>query len=169
MRRGTRNPRGVIALGLLLVALATTPSGPLVGQQRDSLWTRSSPFLVKYGKWATLAAAVGMGLKAADAHRDADRAFDRLEDYCRADPARCNQTPDGSYADPTAESYYQTSLRHDRRARRWLVGGEVVLLGTAGLFVWELTRPKRLPENIPFEPEISVLPHQSRFGLRIGF
>jgi hypothetical protein len=157
-----------MAFGLLL-ALAAMQPGPLAGQQRDSLWTRSSPFLVKYGKWGTLAAAVGMGLKAAEAHRDADRAFDRLEDYCGPDPARCDQGPDGSYSDPAAERYYQASLRHDRRARRWLLGGEVALLGTAGLFVWELTRPKRLPDNIPFEPEISVLPHESRFGLRIGF
>jgi hypothetical protein len=150
--------------------LAGSPLMPLSAQQADSVWTRSSsPMLVKYGKWLTLAAAVGMGIKAADAHDNADRWFNRLERYCDVDPSRCDQTSNGSYIDPTAERYYQQSLHHDRVARRWLVGGEITLIGTAGLFVWELTRPKRLPENIPFEPEIRVSPHQTRFGFRVGF
>jgi hypothetical protein len=156
-----------IATALCLVGL---PIARLPAQQMDSIWTRSgSPALVKYGKWLTLAAAVGMGIKAADAHDNADRWFDRLERYCDIDRTRCDQTPNGTYIDPTAERYYQRSLHHDRVARRWLLGGEITLIGTAGLFVWELTRPKRLPENIPFEPEIRVLPHQTRFGLRVGF
>ena len=161
--------RRAIALIAAAVLVASGPM-PLSAQQPDSIWTRrGSPALVKYGKWLTLAAAVGMGIKAADAHDDADRWFNRLERYCDLDPTRCNQSSGGSYTDPTAERYYQRSLHHDRVARRWLLGGEITLIGTAGLFVWELTRPKRLPDNIPFEPEIRVLPHVTRFGLRVGF
>lgn len=135
----------------------------------DTTWVRTSPFLLKYGKWVSLAAAVGMGLKAASAHRAADRAFDRLDSYCSVDPTRCDQKPNGDYIDPVAEGYYQTSLRHDRRARGWLLGGEVTLLGTAGLFIWELSRPKHPPRNIPFEPSFSVVGGTTRLGIQVPF
>lgn len=152
-----------------LAFLVAAPIAPLAAQH-DTSWTRpGSPLLIKYGKWLTLAAAVGIGIKASNAHQDADRWFNRLEQYCDTDQTRCDQTSGGSYIDPTAERYYQRSLHHDRAARRWLLGGEITLIGTAGLFVWELTRPKRLPANIPFEPEISVSPYDTRFGLRVGF
>jgi hypothetical protein len=151
--------------GLVLVCLAA----PLPGQQLDSAVARPSPILVRYGKWATLGAAVGMGLKAASAHRAADRAYGRLEHYCLTDPPACDQGPGGAYLDPVAERYYQASLGHDRRARRWLFGGEVTLLATAGIFVWELTRPRGPPDNIPFSPSLSVSDGNTRLGLALAF
>ena len=150
---------------VVLICLAA----PLSGQQLDSATARSSPILVHYGKWATLGAAIGMGLQAASAHRAADRAFGRLEQYCLTDPHACDQSPGGAYVDPVAERYYQSSLGHDRRARRWLIGGEVTLLATAGLFVWELTRPRGPPDNIPFSPSLSVSDGHTRLGLALAF
>ncbi|MEO8139783.1 MAG: hypothetical protein ABI742_09060 [Gemmatimonadota bacterium] len=155
-----------LRLSLLCLTLAATP---LAAQQPDTSWKRQTPMVVKYGKWATLALAVGMGLKASAAHHDADRAFNLLSSYCLTDPTRCNQGPGGRYIDPVAEGYYQASVRSDRHARGWLLGGEGALLATAGLFVWELTRPKQPPKNIPFEPTVTVVGAVTQFGVRVAF
>jgi hypothetical protein len=169
MARHTRNPAlGTRNVLLFLAALLTAPQ--LAAQEpADTLLQHSSPVLVKYGKWAMLAAALGMGLKASSDHHQADRSFARLQDYCGGNPDRCIQLPGGAYADPVAEGYYQASLRSDRRARGWLLGGEATLLGAAGLFVWELTRPKSLPKNIPFEPEVRWTGRETRVGVRAAF
>ena len=162
--RGTRN------FCCLILALLIAVSGPLSAQQApDSLFRHSSPFLIKYGKWVMVAASAGMGLQAASNHRAADRDFAQLDRYCSSLPAGCPQRPSGKYFDPVAEGYYQSSLSHDRRARTWLLGGEATLLGAAGLFVWELTRPKSLPRNIPFEPELSWTWRETRAGLKVAF
>jgi hypothetical protein len=161
---GTRN----LITFLLVTALLLAP--PVSAQQSaDSLFRRSSPVVVKYGKWVVLAAALGMGLKASSAHHDADRAFARLERYCGVNPNNCAQLPSGSYSDPVAEGYYKASLQSDRRARGWLLGGEAALVGAAGLFVWELTRPRSLPKNIPFEPEVRWTGRETTVGGRVRF
>jgi hypothetical protein len=162
--------RQLHALALLVLGLCLG-AGSLAAQASDSLFQarRGSPFVVKYGKWLVLAGAVGMGLKASSAHHDADRAFDRLEDYCFEDQDRCDQRPDGSYLDPVAERHYQRAITRDRHARGWLLGGEVALLGAAGMFVWELTRPKGGPDNIPFEPQMRWDGRRTRLGLNIPF
>jgi hypothetical protein len=124
--------------------------------------------LVKYGKWAVVAGSVGMNYLALKSHNRADDAFNSLEALC-VDPSRCNLGPDGSYLDPEAENLYQTSLHYDRIARGWLIGGEVALAGAAALFVWELTRPKGRPGNIPFEPEVRSMRWGTGLGLRVPF
>lgn len=159
-------PKSVVIL-LAALILITTPVSAQAGA--DSLFRRSSPFAVKYGKWALVAASIGMGLKAASDHHAADRAFTRLDRYCGNLPDGCPQAPSGKYLDPVAEGYYQTSLRHDRSARSWLLGGEATLLGAAGLFVWELTRPRSLPKNIPFEPEFRWTGRETRAGVKVAF
>jgi len=152
----------------LLVALLAAPAA---AQSADSVFRvrHGSPALVKFGKWGVLALGLGMGLKAAAAHSDADRADTRLTNYCLDDPRRCDQKPGGSYLDPVAERHYQQALRGDRRARGWLIGGEAAVLGAAGLFVWELTRPRQRPDNIPFAPEVSLEGRVTRLGVRVGF
>jgi hypothetical protein len=92
-----------------------------------------------------------------------------LESRCLQAPERCDLGPGGSYLDPEIEGLYQTSLRYDRTARGWLIGGETALAGAAALFVWELTRPKGRPENIPFEPEVKSLRGATGLGLRVPF
>ncbi len=126
--------------------------------------------VVKYGKWALLAGAIGMNYMAARAHNDADAAFDVIEATCAVDQARCATGPDGSYADPAMEDLYQTTLQHDQEARRWLIGGETALVGSAVMFIWELTRPKDRPDDIPFEPEVrSLRAGGTGLGLRVAF
>ena len=125
---------------------------------------------VKYGKWALLAGAIGMNYLAVRAHDQADDVFDTLEAQCDELPERCDLGPGGSYADPAIENLYQTTLRYDRNARLWLIGGETALVGSAALFIWELARPKDRPDNIPFEPELRAMPAgRTGLGLRVAF
>lgn len=125
---------------------------------------------VKYGKWVLLAGSLGMNYLAVRAHNRADDTFDILESRCGVAQERCALGPNGAYADPEIEDLYQTSLQYDRRARRWLIGGETALAGAAVLFVWELTRPKGRPDNIPFEPEVrSLRAGGTGLGLSFGF
>jgi hypothetical protein len=124
---------------------------------------------VKYGKWVLVAGSIGMNYLAVRAHNRAEDAFDALTDSCTAARERCAVGPGGTYTDPAIEDLYQTSLRYDRRARYWLLGGEGALAGAAVLFVWELTRPKERPDNIPFEPEVRSLRGGTGVGLRVGF
>ena len=98
-----------------------------------------SPPLVKWGKWALLGGAVTMNLLAAEAHDDANDVFELIEARCATDATRCYEAADGA------------------------------LLGAAALFIWEFTRPKALPENIPFEPEIEVGARETRLSLRVAF
>jgi hypothetical protein len=124
--------------------------------------------VVKYGKWLVLAGSAGMNYLAIRAHNRAEDAFDALQLRCQVH-ARCDVGPDGGYLDPATENLYQSSLRYDRIARGWLIGGETALAGAAALFVWELTRPKGRPDNIPFEPEVRSLRVGTGLGLRVSF
>jgi hypothetical protein len=125
--------------------------------------------LVKYGKWVLAAGAVGMNYLAIRAHNRAEDAYDDLEERCFATRPRCDLGPTGEYLDPEIETLYQNSLRYDRIARGWLIGGEAALAGAAALFIWELTRPKGRPDNIPFEPELRSMRGGTGVGLRIAF
>jgi hypothetical protein len=128
-----------------------------------------SPTL-KYGKWVLLAGSIGMHYLAVRAHDRAEETFDVLESSCGVAQQRCNLGPRGTYVDPEIENLYQVSLGYDRRARLWLLGGEAALAGAAALFVWELTRPKGRPDNIPFEPEVRGLrAGGTGLGLRLAF
>ena len=135
---------------------------------RPAMAQESGP-LVRYGKWVLAAGAVGMNLLAARSHDRADDAFGTLEDHCFRNARRCDLDGEGRYRDDAIEALYQTSLHHDRNARRWLIGGETALLGAAALFVWELTRKTHKPDNIPFEPEVRSLRQATGVGLRLSF
>jgi hypothetical protein len=145
----------------LLLVLAALLAPPAEAQQAGPL--------IRYGKWALAAGAVGMNLLAASAHDDAEAAFDRIEDACDADRLRCLINVEGRYADPQIEELYQTSLHEDRVARRWLILGETALVGAAAMFVWELTRAGHEPDNIPFEPEVRTLRDATGVGLRVSW
>jgi hypothetical protein len=153
----------IVAL-LLAFALASSPA-----LAQEPVPAAGSKPLVKYGKWLLTAGALGMNYLAARAHDRADDNFDALEQRCLADHALCDLDASGRYADAQSEAFYQTSLRYDRQARRWLFGGETALAGAAALFVWELTRHTPKPDNIPFEPEIRSLPQATGVGFRLAF
>jgi hypothetical protein len=151
----------MIRLPALVIALvlATAPAARAQG---------TSP-LIKYGKWVLAAGAVGMNILADRSHDHADEQFDALRTRCFEDRTRCAVDQSGRYLDGETESLYQASLRYDRHARRWLIGGETALVGAAALFVYELTRHTSKPDNIPFEPEVRTLRRATGIGIRIGF
>lgn len=151
---------GMLLTGLFLLA------SPLVAQQSAP---RGSPPLIKFGKWGLLAASVAMNLLAREAHQRADEEFRFVSDACLVDRTRCTTLPDGSYADPALESHFQSSLDYDSKARSWLVGGQTALVAAAVGFIWELTRPKGRPENIPFEPEVSEREGATQVGIKVSF
>jgi hypothetical protein len=154
--------RALLTALLALAALAALPDFAVA--QR-----KASPPLVKYGKWPLLLGSVGMNLLAAQAHRRADDAYDALRTRCDTDNLLCTTEPgSGNYADAESERLYQRSLKKDREARLWLLGGETALLGAATMFIWELARPKGPPGNVPFDPQVTTGPGgETRLGLRI--
>jgi hypothetical protein len=125
--------------------------------------------LIKYGKWVLAAGAVGMNYLADRAHDRADEQFDILRSRCFDDRQLCALDESGRYSNGDTEELYQTSLRYDGRARRWLFAGETALAGAAVMFVYELTRHDPKPDNIPFEPEVRSLRQATGIGVRIGF
>jgi hypothetical protein len=141
------------ALALMLVSARAEAQGPLV----------------KYGKWLLVAGSIGMNYYAVRAHNRAEDNFNALKSRCDSFNDRCAIGPEGRYLDPEIEDFYQRSLHYDRVARGWLIGGETALAGAAALFVWELTRPKGRPGNIPFEPEVRSLRGGTGVGLRLTF
>jgi hypothetical protein len=128
------------------------------------------PASVLYGKWGLLGAAVGFNLAALHQHHVADDIFAQLSDRCSAnDHVLCTTDASGHYTNPESEAIYQASLTADGRARTWLVVGETALLGSAALFVWELSRPKGPPRNIPFTPRIAVEHGRPTVGMSLRF
>ncbi len=168
VQAGTRvRPRWrAVALAFIAGATAIT----LVASPADAQSTGSgSRPLIKYGKWALAAGAIGMNYLAARAHDRADSRFGAIESRCFVDRALCDVDGAGHYADGESERLFQQSLGYDRQARRWLFGGETALLGAAAMFVWELTRHTPKPDNIPFEPELRTLRQATGVGIKIGF
>jgi hypothetical protein len=136
---------------------------------QSSLEAQGSPAPIKYGKWLLVAGSIGMNLAAASAHQNADSVFDILNDRCGDDHALCELGTGGTYADAESERLYQTTVAYDRRARNWLLGGEAAALGAAVLFVWEFARPKGPPENIPFEPRVSIGSQRTEIEIVVPF
>jgi hypothetical protein len=154
----TRLPALLTGFTLLVSPLAAQQSAP-----------PGSPPVVRYGKWGLLAASVAMHLVAREAHQRADDAFGVVSEICSADRTRCTTLPNGRYADPILEQHFQSSLDYDRKARTWLIGGQTALVGAAVGFIWELTRPKGRPDNVPFEPEVSERDGATQVGFRVSF
>lgn len=144
----------------LLLAAAMMAPGALAAQQP----LRVSPPLIKYGKWIAFGASIVFGLEAQSEHHIADGAFQSLTNYCLDDFTRCDLGPNGHYLDPVSEQFYQTSLAHDRHAEHWLLGGEVLFVGATAGLIWELTRPRGLPANIPLRPVVE----RTGAGMKLG-
>jgi len=123
----------------------------------------STPGLVRYGKWAGVAAFAGTMTMAVLENRDATNAFNRLREYCGT--ASCSIGANGRYTDAGAEARWNEIVANDRSARLWLVASQVTFVGTAALFVLELTREKGTT-NIPYA---GLLVEPGRLGWRLTF
>ena len=112
---------------------------------------------MKYGKWVLVAGSLGMNYLAVRAH---NRAEDTDVLWNRGVAPTTSGVPSAPPA-PMRILRSRASIRPRSGTTAgpglWLIGGETALAGAAVLFVWELTRPKGRPDNIPFEPEVRSL------------
>ena len=161
----TLSLRGValaLALGIapLAPAAAEAHAQPAPGARGG--WTT-----VRLAKWALLAAAVGFGTYALAQSNQADDAYGALRTFCRTDQDRCALSG-GRYADPAAERLYDRALAADRRAQVGIIGGQVTLLGSAALFVYDL-RNGRGPADIPYPGSAARAARRVVVGARLAF
>ena len=153
---GAAGPLPGVAGWSALAAQTTPPRQPRADRRG---WTA-----VRVAKWALAGATVGLGYYALRQSTRADRAYGDLRRLCVTTPSAC--TLDGSrYPDAHAEGLYAVSLRHDRRAQAGILVGQVTLLGSAALFVYDL-RNGRGPENIPFPGVPAQLTQSAPAGAR---
>ena len=147
---------------LFLLALPALLGAQTPRQPSD--WTP-----VRIAKWTLLAAAAGMAAYALDHSTAAAQTDDRLRALCTAEPERC-QVENGAYVDAAAEALYQRVTREDHLARVGIVGGQVALIGSVGLFVYDL-RNGQGPRDIPYPSLAARSARSARYvmGLRVAF
>jgi len=121
-----------------------------------------------YGKWAALAGSVGLTTVAILRNRDADEIFDGLITLCSNAPLECVRGDGGTYQGPDAERLYQETLRLDRQARGWMIGGQVALAAAGVMFLIDLVSKDQGPKNIPFTP-LEVFSGSRTVGVRYRF
>lgn len=136
-----------IALGLALAtAQPVFAQGPIVETRstvRKSAWTP-----VRLAKWALLGGAVGLGMYALHNSRIAEQSYDALRERCYTIEDACSVFV-GKYQSAESEALYQRAVAADRRAQFGIFGGQVAVLGSVGLFIYDL-RDDRTPTTIPY-------------------
>jgi hypothetical protein len=111
--------------------------------------------VVHYGKWLTAAGAVALTYLAAEEHQQSRREWNSLLAICRSARDACTLGPNGTYQRGDAESLYQISRRHDKKANQWLFAAQAALFTTTALFIIDL-HPGQGPGNIPYPSELRV-------------
>jgi hypothetical protein len=157
-------------LGAAWIALALA-APPMAGQASE----RAQPWyaaVAHWGRWIGLAGAGTLiGLAAAN-HEAAQSDFAELETLCREEPQRCQivQGTDGlpRYADESAERLYQAYADGERAARGYLLGGQLSLIATGGMFIIDFLYRDSRPKNIPYTP-FEVYIGRDRLGLAVRF
>jgi hypothetical protein len=131
----------------LMIALAPPPPAGAQAPSRPGTrgWTTA-----RTGKWVLLGISVGFGVYALSHSQTAERSYDRLRGLCQTQPARCTLT-NNRYDDAAAEGFYDRAVTNDRQARVGILGGQVTLLGSAALFIYDLRNGGR-PPDIPYPP-----------------
>jgi len=155
---------GVLGIALLCACAPVRLSAQLV----DTVPKRTS-FIIRYGKWAGLAASIGLGLKARDRNMLAESAYDQLNDRCFDTPESCITGPNGRYLDRTSETLYGRTVAYDKQASQFLIAAEVTFVASVALFVYDLTDRQDRPPNIPFAPSVEYTPRGTNVGMRFAF
>jgi hypothetical protein len=148
---------GILAIGLLTASAAQAQIDVELPRQQTG-WSR-----VRVAKWALLGAAIGFGSYALVQSSRAEDHISALRRECEVEPQGC-QLQNGRYSSATAEALYDAAADADRRARIGIIGGQVTLLGSAALFVYDL-RNGRGPDDIPLPPTRAAM----AVGLRLTF
>lgn len=155
-------------LPLLVLALClATPLVTGVGAQTPVRPGRSGWSTVRIAKWSLLAGAAAFGIYSLAHSTRAQDAYDGLRELCDKEPARCT-LEDGHYSDAGAEQLYDTAREEDKKAQVGIVGGQVTLLGSVGLFIYDL-RNGRGPENIPYPTRSRAGGPAVAAGVRLSF
>lgn len=158
------NTLGMKTLGLVtalvLSAPVTLPAQRPAGtmpRQRTGGWT-----MVRTAKWALLGGAVGLGAYALHHSLIAERSYGQLREMCVVTPDRC-EVLGGKYTDGGAEALFAQAVAADQDAQVGIFGGQVALLGSVGLFIYDL-RNGRGPRDIPYPAKRSV-----KVGMKLPF
>lgn len=146
-----------ISIALPLVSSAQRPSVGTVPHHQTGRWT-----IVRTSKWVLLGGAVGLGAYALHHSMIAAQAYRDLRQLCEFDSDRC-QVSGGHYVDSRAETLFARSIDADHHAQVGIFGGQVALLGSVGLFIYDL-RNGHGPRDIPYPAKSSV-----GVGLRVPF
>ena len=150
----------LLAAASFAMPIALTAQRPSVGtvpQRQSSRWT-----VVRTAKWVLLGGAVGLGAYALHHSLKAEQAYSELRELCNVDPERC-EVDGGRYTDSETEALFARSVDADRHAQIGIFGGQVALLGSVGLFIYDL-RNGHGPRDIPYPSKRSV-----GVGLRVPF
>jgi hypothetical protein len=151
---------------LPVLTLATLPlSAQTPVRQGRPGWTP-----VRVAKWSLLALAGGLAGYALAHSTRAENSYSDLRRLCEREPDRC-RLEGGRYADAAAERFYESATDEDRRAQVGIFGGQVALLGSAALFIYDL-RNGRGPDNIPYPASAQAAtpgPRGFGVGLRLSF
>lgn len=122
-------------------------------------------------KWPALAAAGGFIALAAARHGEA-RAVDReIEALCAEDDARCFVSLLGSgplYTDPEVHALHERRSELRDAARGYLLGGQISLVVSAGMFLLDLIYGDDQPKNIPYTP-LQLFTSAQEVGVRFSF
>jgi hypothetical protein len=159
----------VLLTTLVAGSIASADVTPL-GAQTPARQGRPGWTPVRVAKWALLGTAVGFAGYALTHSTRADDAYSGLRELCNREPDRCRLT-NGHYEDSEAEALYRGSTREDRRAQVGIFGGQIALLGSAALFIYDL-RNGRGPVNIPYPSSARARARPAPalgLGLRLSF
>ncbi len=148
-RRSRTAPRWLVFLALAGV-LAPVRAQAQTSTRQDTAVVQRYP-LARFGKWVTLSGAAAAATFGIVTNQEADRRYADLERTCRDDPGRCTRGAGGAYEDATLEGEYQRILTLDDRATFALIAGEISVLASVVLFVFDLPR-SRSGEDIPYSP-----------------
>jgi hypothetical protein len=133
---------------LLAIIVSIALAASSVDAQQQTPTPRRGPPVVKIAKWGLLGVAGGLGLYALHHSTRAEDAYDDLRAICLDAPARCDHGG-GRYPDAAAEQLYHRAISEDRRAQLGIFGGQAMLFGSVGLFIYDL-RDDRTPATIPY-------------------
>jgi hypothetical protein len=150
---------------LLLAAALCTPA--LADAQSVTPRAREGWTLVRVLKWGLLGTAVGFGGYALVHSTRADDAYTDLRRVCDTEPSRCTIDASGRYEDAAIERLFATTREEDRRAQVGIVGGQVTLFGSVGLFIYDL-RHARGPVNIPYPSGTAAVGTPAAGALAVG-
>lgn len=152
-------PSALLALGCLATGSAAQQADRRISlfanaQQTVQADTVSVPAFrpLRVAKWSTLALATAAGIYGFVENGRADDRFAELEKMCEAQRIECQRRLDsGAYENEAFESLFQTVRRHDRRAHRALVAGQIGVAASVVMFLLDLGNA-RPPDDIPWSP-----------------